>query len=359
MAALVVVAHHFMLAFKPQVEPTFSSNPPAWVDSPLGILINGSFSVSVFFVLSGFVLALTSQKLRQNLPRDLVARYLRLALPATASVIVAWMVLRAFPHAAEALALQTGSPWLDYSLKGDEPTFLGALKDGLYGIFTKGESRYNNVLWTMRIELFSSFGIYLFFQFVRRRQMLVGLLLTVALMALHANRGYVAFALGALLHLAWQSGRLISPRVAILIFAIGVALGAQANGFAGRHGLEAWPRAWMPGHSRSLWYPIAALFIVAGVLFSPGLRRFFELPICRFLGRISFPIYLLHVPLIYTLVAWFAVRFGMVQGAGLLPLFCGFLLFAIAAAWLFERYVDQPALGLKGRLPKNMPKAWG
>ena len=68
--ALAVYFLHFTEAFwtienEPDVdqkEMGGSKNPPAWLDfmtnSPFGIIIGGNVAVSVFFVLSGFVLPL-------------------------------------------------------------------------------------------------------------------------------------------------------------------------------------------------------------------------------------------------------------------------------------------------------------
>src|SRR6478735_3104673 len=96
-AALVVVFAHFFQFFLP------AAFAPALADhleektlggSPLNLAINGNFAVTLFFVLSGFVLSAPF-----FLKRDAwwymgatIKRYPRLALPAAASTLLAAII---------------------------------------------------------------------------------------------------------------------------------------------------------------------------------------------------------------------------------------------------------------------------
>lgn len=55
---------------------------------------------------------------------------------------------------------------------------------------------------------------------------------------------------------------------------------------------------------RRYWDSIGATLITLGVFFSPHARRILSSSICNFLGRVSFPVYLLHNQLIKTLLTW-------------------------------------------------------
>ena len=77
-AALVVVCFHFAAAFLPSLIPD-QTDHPCWVaDTPIGILFNGPFSVSIFFVLSGFVIAQAAARRRDPIYINIPLRYLRL-----------------------------------------------------------------------------------------------------------------------------------------------------------------------------------------------------------------------------------------------------------------------------------------
>jgi peptidoglycan/LPS O-acetylase OafA/YrhL len=129
--------------------------------------------------------------------------------------------------------------------------------------------------------------------------------------------------------------------------------GAQAHGFAGRPGLDELHSSLKPGDSNSLFYPIAAAAIVVGALSLRHLQALLSAPPFLFLRKISFALYLIYVPLLYTFAASAALVFNTVFPAGLsLAALVGvpFLTLSTALAVLFEYLVDQPLLRCLRRL---------
>jgi peptidoglycan/LPS O-acetylase OafA/YrhL len=354
-AALIVVVFHFLSAFIPSVVPEQSSAVPLWADSPFAILYNGTFAVPVFFVLSGFVLAHASMRVRDNLPLDIILRYVRLAVPATASILFAWILLSLFPTATQDLAIISPSRWLQWTYQGDIPSLYTAFLEGFFGIFRNGKSGFNNVLWTMPIELIGSFGIYFFFQFITRYRMALCTVAVILLIIARVNVGYVAFALGAIIYLLHRQGLALTGRWGTILFILGLVIGSWSTGFAARHFALHFPGTFEPGNKNSLWYPFGASCIVAGVLCAPQIAKLFCTSICQFLGRISFPMYLIHVPIIYTLVAASAVHFNAIQGMPLLILAIISLVAVFFLASVFERFVDQPTMILIRKIRRSRP----
>jgi peptidoglycan/LPS O-acetylase OafA/YrhL len=348
-AALTVVAFHFLCAFAPGSvgEPGFET--AWWVDTPLNVFLNGNFAVHVFFVLSAFVLAQSSLTRREHLAHDLLFRYLRLAVPAATSVLLAWALLLAFPVATQALRQVAPAPWLQWTHQQNIPGFFGALADGFWGIFWTGQSLFNNVLWTMQIELLGSFGVYLFFQFCDRRRPFFLLVIALTVLLAKLPAAYLSFVLGAGLCLAVRAGVRLGPWQTAAIACASLVAGFPSTGFAERAGLQWLPWRLQPGHLFSIVPPAAALMLVLSVLSSPALGRFFAHRINCALGRLSFPLYLVHVPLIYTLFATAAVQWDALSTANLfLTIGLPYLVTCLALAWLFTRAVDEPVLtGLK------------
>ena|SRR6516164_4306157 len=103
LAALVVVIFHFLSAFAPNFIPDQIDTPYVLADTPFGIFFNGPFSVSIFFVLSGFVVSNAAAKRRSPIYLNLALRYVRLAVPVLFSVIFAWMLLELMPTATLSL----------------------------------------------------------------------------------------------------------------------------------------------------------------------------------------------------------------------------------------------------------------
>jgi peptidoglycan/LPS O-acetylase OafA/YrhL len=351
-AALVVVVFHYLSAFVPALTPDQTSDPYWLADTPLAILFNGPFAVVVFFVLSGFVISKSAHKRFPLLP-TVALRYLRLTVPMLASVLAAWLLLSLFPNQATRLAAMTGTPWLAKTFNGEVPSLFSAVKDGTFEVYLHGTSRFNNALWSMRPELIGSVGIYILYAFVRRRACIVGALAALFFLLLWKGRPYYyeAFIFGALMQEAWTAKRLagFNPALALLV---GVVLGSQSTDFAGRYGLDFLPMPLRPGVEDGLLYPVAAALIVYAVLESAALARLFQVRPCLFLGRTSFGLYLIHVPVAYTLIMAVAVALWPMSpialGSGLLL----FMAASISLGWLMTLVVDAPTLRVLSAIRK-------
>jgi peptidoglycan/LPS O-acetylase OafA/YrhL len=121
-AALIVVCFHFACAFLPDLIPDQTGTLSWVIDTPIGILLNGPFAVSVFFVLSGFVVSNAAAKRRSPIYVNLPLRYIRLAVPVSASVIYAWALLKAAPTATTELNRILPHMWLKFTYQGSIPS---------------------------------------------------------------------------------------------------------------------------------------------------------------------------------------------------------------------------------------------
>jgi peptidoglycan/LPS O-acetylase OafA/YrhL len=345
-AALIVVVFHYLCLLHPWLVPDMTATP-AWIaDTPLGLLWNGRFAVSVFFVLSGFVIAAAADRRRDIIVANLVTRYLRLAVPVLASVILAWVLLSLFPNATPVLreTLPDPSRWLDYTYQGDIPPIHAAIYDGLAGNFLRGGSDFNNVLWTMQIELLGSLGLFLLYWLVPGRVRLVVLALAGIGIVFLLRDAYLAFIAGAYLYEAAKAGLLARlpaflPPVALVV---GVLLGAPGPDTWARWGPIDLPGRLTPGNQRGL-VPIgAATLFVYAALALPAFARLLGRRLLQWLGRISFSLYLVHVPLLYTLVAFAYVNLPIREVTLVVLYFAG----TLALAHLFTTTVDEPSLRL-------------
>jgi len=356
-AAMIVVCHHFFCAFVPRVVPDLT-NPPYWVsDTPVGIFINGAFSVSIFFVLSGFVVARAASKTHDSLFANILFRYLRLALPVIVSVIFAWGLLTLIPDAATRLNAIHASPWMTETFQHQIPGFLTALYHGALGAFginlfhlNVREAGFNNALWTMRVELDGSLGIYLYYGIAKGWKRWIVL----ALIAFQTIRRPIlaSFIIGAVMMERWYSGKL-RYGYAFVALVIGIILGFPGDGFAARHGMGHLPRMLMPGYKTGLLPQIAAALILYAVLNSRILDRGLSSRIPNFLGRVSFPLYLVHVPLLYTVFAALYVWVRPTSPWFVVGLFMIFLAASLLLAMAGEAWIDSPVLTWIGQAKKR------
>jgi peptidoglycan/LPS O-acetylase OafA/YrhL len=342
-AAAIVVVFHYMCLLHPSLTPPMGAQAHWLADTPFAILWNGNFWVAVFFVLSGFVMAAAANRRRDALLVNSATRYLRLALPATASCLLAYLWLNAFPDSATALGEAQAQPsaWLQYTYQDPILPVGYAAADGMIGIFVRGYSRFNNVLWTMKIELLGSLAIFALYALTQEWMRLASLVLGGVAVVLWFSDAYLGFVFGAALYEAHRRGLLQAlPALIPLVALVGaVILGGPGQGAHLRLDLPHVPEAWQLGQARGTVHAIGAALLLLAVLTLPALSRLLDHAVPVFLGRISFGLYLVHVPPLYTVVAW-----AWLQGVPELVLAPVYLASMVMLAWAFTLLVDEPLL---------------
>ncbi len=351
-AAMVVVVFHYLAMLHPEWVADYAVAPTLLVDTPLAVFWNGPFAVAVFFVLSGFVMAAAAERRAPYLIGNVLTRYFRLAVPVLASVLLAWLWLSLMPTAARDLAASLDAPsqWLAFTEQAPLPGLGAAIHDGLAGSFITGGSGFNNVLWAMQIELVGSILLFIIYWLSNSRPWLRLMALAgfAALGLLVLRDAYLCFVTGALIYEGHKAGvwRRLPPYAGLAALLLGVVLGAPGAGFAERWGFDALPGRLQPGNPWGLVPVAGATLILLGVHLLRPLQRWFETAPLQWLGRVSFALYLVHVPLLYTFVAWERLHIGLFE-----PMVVAlYLVAALALAHLFTVSVDEPALRLLGRL---------
>jgi peptidoglycan/LPS O-acetylase OafA/YrhL len=353
LASLAVLVSHVLLGFWPGLHfrqglgwDTF----PAWLKLlarfPGRFLWDGQVAVALFFVLSGFVLSLTYFRdgSASALGSAAVRRYPRLMLPVAASVLLAFLLLL-----GGATCNQTAVRWMN-EVQGLQPTgkeapgwsnlwltcfynfsadYREALREGVGGAFLS-PALYNPVLWTMPIELKGSFLVYGFlalFGGLRNRWLLYALL--GGLLVIGKEFFFLEFVLGMALCEVWVHNQKVWRKA----LPLGPALAVAAVG------LFAVP-----------WKPLTAFLVVAATAASPELQRWLSGKWLAFLGRISFGLYLIHMPLLCSLGCGMYLvgcrELGWSHGTGALVGAVVTVAGSLVGAWLFTRAVDGPTIAL-------------
>ncbi|MCK1404962.1 acyltransferase [Bradyrhizobium sp. 76] len=346
-AAFSVVIFHFLSAYCPALIPRegFSS---CWIaDTPIAILWNGHFAVAIFFVLSGYVLALSCRRKTVSFIQLVAKRVLRLAIPATISLVFAWSLLVVFSPSLAELRFISDARWLEYTTI-DPPSFIPAIVLGAVDVFRGGHSDLNNVLWTMKIELIGSIMIYLIYCFVPTRFRIRALVCPLMLAAF--KPAYIAFPLGALICEARASK--FEPKAGTATVEIGFAIGLLLGGLYPGVGERVFSAAIIDragfGAPNGVISVCAAALVVTAVAFSHHLKRLFSSRIPVWLGDISFPLYLVHVPIICTIGAAVYVHYLNTFTAAAIV-----LALSLSIAQVFRLLVDDPLLRVLRRFGQN------
>lgn len=272
-------------------------------------LLNGGAAVTIFFVLSGLILSLPFAKDRSRIRvlTALLKRWPRLAALTTTACLFSWgLIVLSQDNYVQAAAV-TGNAWMashfNAPLRGQDISWLAALREGLYRVFISGGSNFDSPLWTIRIELFGSFAIFLL------APILFGLgnwlLRLTVIGAVMVGGGatfpitYISdFLVGTILAMLFAENRLpkFSNWAAVAMGVAGIYLFCFSA--AENHLIHAPIRAMLPaGENAHFVWDISAVLIILVLLGNPFLRRIFSKNWAIWLGLLSFPIYLVHVPI--------------------------------------------------------------
>ena len=365
-AAFVVVFAHVITAFDtPFVTgslPSLAGENPAvralgkiafW---PLGM---GRLPVAIFFVLSG--MALSQGFLRGGgqgyLQSAAIRRYVRLMIPSLASVLFAFCLLQAglmHNHAAADLIQSEGgqAPWFHVTYT-EAGTLEGAVREGMWDAFLWDQSeapagRLNSVLWTMRPELIGSFVVFAF----------------LALFGRHGNRAGLAFAISGCLALAGFT--------LLALFPIGVGLAILRHNAPSMRlntvsavallliglwlgGLYDYTNNWKMQipithsvlKSADAAPCLGAVLTVLALMFTPAFRAVLERQPFLWLGKISFGLYLCHVPILMSVGCWAYVETraaGSAHGPAILAALSAVVPLSLLGGWILYHVADKPAV---------------
>jgi peptidoglycan/LPS O-acetylase OafA/YrhL len=340
-AAFLVVLHHVLLIAQPVSQPP---GEPAvgtvwwWLErTPLKLLTAGHEAVIVFFVLSGVVVVLPAlRRVDFSWPGLVVSRVVRLMLPAWAAIVLATLLLLVVPRVPQQI---TGGSWLSGQVQSNWRWPRIVIQLSLMGQSVP----YDNVLWTLKWEFLFSLLLPGF------------LVVAVLLRRWWLPTGLLATGLGV----AGCLGR-IDPLQYLPIFFLGTLIAVRLRA------IEGWSESRRAKRLLAVILPVSALVLICKFLLAPvvpegtdgshalvGLealgavgvvvvagaatpfRRFLEARVPQFLGRISFSLYLVHLPVLTT-ITWLLGDWNWPVAALIgIPA-------AVLTGWGFFRVVEKP-----------------
>lgn len=361
-AALQVVLLHYCSFFLPTLGrvdgPVHLGWETAVANSPAFLPLDGYVAVNLFFIMSGFVLARSLIETRLGIAATILKRLLRLFLPAIAAILFALVLTTFLTAAREAAVALSGSIWAA-NLYRNPGTAASILKDVLLSSLLLGyqgaslidrppgavgwASPLSNAfvppLWTLHVEFWGSMLVLCLAQAYRRLPQWLFLMLAAGVVAGLGLERYSMFVVGFCAYVFHD--RLLRPR--------GWAVACTGLLMIP---LAAYVRS--PGNIPWLIATEAILLFAAPVL-CPPLRRWLVLPLPMWLGRLSFSVYLLHFPVLFTIGAAVFVKASPLGylPACLISLIAGTAVTFVAAE-LFERFVDRPAIASARRIAMLM-----
>lgn len=346
MAAMLVVMHHFFLGYMPAL---LMFTPPSGLrgllpdsGTPLFVFVNGKAMVIIFFVLSGYVLALKG--LRPNPGRVLadaaIKRWFRFAPVVLLALLFSYSLFALHLYRYDDAGVLNGSLWLHNF--GDQPQnyvphFSAILYEALAGCFLSGESRFDPVLWTMQIEFFGSMIVFMLASLLpqARRGWLWLALALMAVLLYNEGQYFIPFLLGVL-GAGFPLAQLRLNRIAAFLL---VGIGMYFCGYYHPQGWYGWLSfATLPELKlRILLYTLGGFLLLLAFTTQNAVSRRFQGRASQVLGILSFPLYLLHAPILTSFCAWaFVVAGG--GNAGLTAALLTFALVATPLVWGLAKF---------------------
>ena len=335
-AAMVVLLFHLLYE-------TFGAVLP-WTRHPaVFAVLNGPLAVFVFFVLSGDALSIgyLASGRRQTLDSLAVRRYLRLTIPIAISTFVLLVLLSSGLVFNKPAGLIVESGWLA-SFLNFEPSIASYLRYVLIEVYSPAKvygapvTQYNPMLWTMPVELAGSVLILLVWYLAAGLKRARHVLAVVSLLLAALGSYYALFFVGMLFSVFRQSGTLDRLRkhsawqvAAPALFLMSIFGHGMLENQAG---------------VRHLTILSAAVTVFCAYTSNPLLWIFRSAP-SRFLGHISFPLYLIHLSVIVSFTSWWIVKAGTVSPSTAILICFGSIAVTLVVSAVF-RSLEQSTLRL-------------
>lgn len=323
LAAVQVLLLHVLAAFAPSLVFSLPWDVPlagAIHLSPVYFLYDGYSAVYIFFVLSGYVLTRSFARGGIHPLAQVFGRIVRLGLPAMAAVVVAAAIMLTVGRPNVAVGDLAGAAWFGRHWNADL-SLASVIKDGTVNAVFLGYRGMPGVaflshwqqpieqalvapLWTLSIEFYGSMIVLLLCWCARRSRALWWTAVIAG--ALFTSRSaYLCFFAGHLLAAFTRAEAPVPARR--WLPALSVVSGIVVCVIA-----EFWQPEWLkvvcasptyllfPGQSaQQQQKALGALLVLIGVMHLAGARSLLSAPWLVACSKLSFPLYLVHWPILF------------------------------------------------------------
>ncbi|KAF2195334.1 hypothetical protein K469DRAFT_698913 [Zopfia rhizophila CBS 207.26] len=335
-ASFMVVCGHLCTAFVPWLHSPAhdpKSAPHLFQLPFFRLCVGGRSAVALFFLITGYVNSIgpigksragNTDAAFSGIARSALARSGRLVLPTMIATMFSWFLANTNAYH---MTKHVDSTWIRQGWHRQEPTMWQAIKTLVRAeveTWTIGWDDYDGTQWTLHLFLEGSMLVYMT-MFATVLVKPKARIFIFAMLYLYFWQLGEGLAIGALKGLNIVIGMFVAelhnhygdsatsilptPVPALLIvvgmFMAGYPQDAPQNARWSHmmakfmHSITA-----KDADIRRYWDSIGASTVLLGIFFSRNARRVLTSPVFNFLGRVSFPVYLLHNSLIKSVLTW-------------------------------------------------------
>ncbi len=359
-AAFIVLIHHFLLAFYPAYytfdESTTHLNnwDVKFGRSLYSVFVNGNFCVFIFFVLSGLVLSRNyfGRHSREVLISGAQRRFIRLYIPVAFTICLAAIMMKAGLFFNHPVSIIAHSEWWFANQWAFTNVWEQFYQCMLYKTMFTIDSTFDTAMWTMSIEFYCSLFVFAFLALTHGTRNRITMLLLCILYSYYTNNPFLsAFCLGISLNYTDAAAPRLSRRFTVIapviLLVLGLGLGSFPSNGNIHHTFYGRTPDFILFYFNANWFHgLGAYLVVLSFLISPRLQRFISLRLFRFLGYISFALYLLHPLVIGSVGSYLFLHIHDRFGYNHSVLYVFLLVVAVCAlaSWLMTRYIDGPGI---------------
>lgn len=305
LACILIFVHHFCLCFLPAIH--FGESAPTYLwgfdrslsQSPLSFLLNGNFLVAIFCTVSGVVISMQVIRMedRERLS-DLVAkRYFRLMLPLLPVAVAVFLLSNFGAFTNLEAAGYTGSSWAA-SYYRDTVSFGEMLQSAVVRTWFFGDDTLSTAFWMLSKLFFGTFLSVILSVIAWKYERHTWVIFAIVSIFLFGNSELLAaFALGTLL--AWlvlTRQTLLRPVIGIPSLVLGLALGAFPSGVISTNFYR-----YLDFLTYVDWHILGAFLTLFGIFCCKIPQKILSAAPLRWLGKCSYAVYLIHIPLLFSL----------------------------------------------------------
>lgn len=286
------------------------------LDWPKYIFLHGPLAVLIFFILSGFSLSvgllkklyLNSSNFQELLLKKVVARYFRLAVPCFVASLGVFLIVKLRLSYYHFLPDKYTFEWWTYAYSNLNVNAKNLFSFSLFDVFFPKEfmpvDKYQGVyyitnLWTMSLEYFGSLLVFFYVLLVSKAKNKWWIYLPGLMFFSIFNSYYSYFISGVIMselyiHNYWN--KFLQTKIKenfynklIYVFDILIVLMLVKPNFC----------------NNQLLYCFLLVFCIMNSMFA---KKFFECRLSKYLGKISFSIYLMHIPVIISISSYLLLK---------------------------------------------------
>ncbi len=369
LACIFVFINHFLMAFFPasylgtDAVSHFDLGIEAWyAQAPISSVTNGNFWVCVFFVVSAFVISFgimkrseeDAEQYRTYLAKSFIKRYPRLMLPVFLVCVMILLLSWAGLFFNNSAAAITGS-----SLMLGRYEYRLSLKDlfssALVKIWLFSDETFSNSFWMLTTLFLGGFiSCILSIMAGKKNRRMLLLYSVFAILFASVGSFYFTFVMGTMLaYIVVRKDQLLEKIhdsslcqiCAVFILLFGLFLGGYPSGITPTNIYRFLNHLPDTVVAYECYHMAGAVLITGAIICLSSVQKFLSVKPVQFLGNISFAVYLLNLPLVFSLSSGMAILLYNTQfirnyGIMTLIIFITSTVVLIVLSYLFRRFAE-------------------